>query len=206
MRPQTRKLQPKDISLYESLGIEFYEALVFITFNKFRFLDAYKAQGINFWGLTVENEPIEGWRNNYNNNCLNFTGITEREFVKQNLGPTLAKAGYGMDKVKLMIYDENLYPGSGNKFLEDILRDKDAAKYVSGIAYHWYANKAMKGFPDGFLTEIHKNYSKVFTLNTEACHLDGTDLGQWDAGEKYAYDIIRVSCVLKNSYTKITEM
>ena len=59
----------------------------------------------------------------------------------------------------------------------------------------------MKGFPDGFLTEIHKNYSQFFTLNTEAC---GADYGRWGGAEKYAYDIIRVSCVFVNWYTKIT--
>ncbi|CAG2168834.1 unnamed protein product, partial [Oppiella nova] len=140
-------------------------------------------------GVTVENEPIEGQDPNYSFNCLNLTGPTERDFVKLNLGPTLAKAGYGKDKLNLMVFDENL--NGFQKFVPPILEDREAAKYVSGIAYHWYNNKEMGGYPDGFLSEIQHNYTDMFLLNSEACHLERVVLGQWSAGEKYAFDIIR---------------
>ncbi|CAG2108376.1 unnamed protein product [Medioppia subpectinata] len=155
----------------------------------FQFLDAYKSHDIPVWGLTVENEPVEGQQPHYAFNCLNFTGPTERDFVKLNLGPTLAKAGYTPDKLKLMVFDDNA--NFLADFVKPILTDKEAAKYVSGIAYHWYGNNPMSGFPDPFLTEVHNTYPNVFLLNTEACHLDGAALGRWDHGEKYAYDIIR---------------
>jgi glucosylceramidase len=155
-----------------------------------RFLDAYKSHDINLWGVTVENEPVEGQNPKYTFNCLNLTGPMERDFVKLNLGPTLTKAGYGKDKLQLMVYDDNT--NYLKDFVKPIMEDKEAAKYVSGIAYHWYGNTPMGGFPDQFLTEVHKNYSEVFLLNTEACHLDGPELGRWDYAERYAYDIIRV--------------
>ena len=160
-----------------------------ISFN--RFIEAYKTHDIQLWGATVENEPVEGQNAKYTFNCLNLTPSTERDFVKLNLGPTLKKAGYDRDHFKLMIFDENA--NHMKDWMQTILTDKEAAKYVSGIAYHWYGNHPMSGFPDGLLTEIHKNYSDYFLLNSEACHLDGAALGRWDAAEKYAYDIIRVS-------------
>jgi glucosylceramidase len=166
-----------------------------ILFN--RFLDSYKSHGITLWGLTVENEPVEGWNPHYTFNDLKLTAETERDLVKLNLGPTLEKAGYGKDMIKLMIYDDNVYQDVIKTFCHTILSDSKASEYVSGIAVHWYANHAMSGFPDGLLTEVHKNYSDYFLLNTEACHLDGPDLGKWDAGEKYAYDIIRVCTLLE---------
>lgn len=27
----------------------------------FRFFEAYRANGLNFWGMTVQNEPMTGW-------------------------------------------------------------------------------------------------------------------------------------------------
>ncbi|CAG2165933.1 unnamed protein product [Oppiella nova] len=168
------------------IGGEYYQSWA----NYFvKFLDAYKSHDINLWGVTVENEPLAGLNPNYSFNCLNLTGPTERDFVKLNLGPTLAKAGYGRDKLQLMIYDDNT--NTLKDYVKPIMGDKEAAKYVSGIAYHWYGNTPMGGFPDQFLTEVHKNYSEVFLLNTEACHLDGPELGRWDYAERYAYDIIR---------------
>src|SRR2546426_2859511 len=71
-----------------------------------KFLDAYKANDIEFWGLTVENEPKAGYDPNYGFNSMGFTAETERDFIKLNLGPTLEKAGYGADKIKIMIQDD----------------------------------------------------------------------------------------------------
>ncbi|XP_054161460.1 putative glucosylceramidase 4 [Oppia nitens] len=155
-----------------------------------KFLNAYKSHGISLWGVTVENEPIQGQNPHYTFNCLNLTAPMERDFVKLNLGPTLEKAGYGKASgFNLMVYDDNT--DRIKDYLVPILSDKETAKYVSGIAYHWYANHPMGGLPDGLLTELHNTYTNHFLLNTEACHLDGPNLGRWDHAEKYAYDIIR---------------
>ena len=156
-----------------------------------RFLEEYKKHEINLWGITVENEPVEGQNAKYTFNCLNLTAPIERDFVKMNLGPTLEKAGYTSDKFKLMVYDDNA--NDLQSWADTILADKDAAKYVSGIAYHWYGNHKMSGFPDTVLNAVHQKHPHVFTLNSEACHLEGAGNGRWDFGEHYAYDIIRVS-------------
>ena len=158
-----------------------------------RFLDAYKQNGVDMWGLTVENEPTAGLNPNYHFNCLGFTPEMERDFVKMNLGPTLAKAGYGTDRVKLMIQDD--VRDTLIEWADVVFADKDAAKYVSGIAFHWYHNS----FANASVTVqdiTHDAYPKYFLLSTEACkELKGAKLklGSWENGESYAYDIITVN-------------
>ena len=79
---------------------------------------------------------------------MGFTGSTERDFVKSDLGPALEKAGYG--DIKLMIFDDNRITLPG--FTETVLSDKDAMKYVSGVAVHWYEDSFL---PASFLTHLH---------------------------------------------------
>ncbi len=142
------------------------------------------------WGITIENEPGSGLNPQWYFNCLNLTATEERDFIKMNLGPTLEKAGYYSNKFKIMIFDD--LANNLESWADTILSDKEAAKYVSGIAYHWYSNHKMSGFPEEELEAVHQKYSDFFTLNTEACHLEGAGNGRWDFGEQYAYDIIRV--------------
>ena len=155
-------------------------------------MNAYKSHGIDIWGLTPKNEPMIGW-GNWGDKLKDGVNVTHmhRDFIKMNLGPVLEKAGYGPDKLKLMIYDDNSI--RLKEFTEVLLSDKETAKYVSGIAYHWYTNREIE--PDKILTEIHDKYSNHFLLNTEASLGDGDPrhLGDWNAGERYAYDIMRVT-------------
>ena len=85
-----------------------------------------------------------------------------------------------------MIYDDNT-PHLLN-WADVILADKDAAKYVSGISFHWYFKAS-----DAVLDTLYKKHPEYFRLNTEACFLKPPIHGTWDWAEKYAFDIIRVS-------------
>jgi len=91
-----------------------------------------------------------------------------------------------------MIYDDQR--PSVLKWADTILGDKESAKYVSGIAFHWYANK-----PDNIdqLDLTNEKYPNYFLLNTEACEewhgkTHHVSLGNWATFERYAYDIITV--------------
>ena len=79
---------------------------------------------------------------------MGFTGSTERDFVKSDLGPALAQAGYS--DVKLMIFDDNRL--TLPSFTDKVLSDKDAAKYVSGVGVHWYEDFFL---PASFLSDLH---------------------------------------------------
>lgn len=85
-----------------------------------------------------------------------------RDFIKKDLGPALKAAGYDKEKLKMMIYDDNL--SNLNYFINGIVNDPEAAQYVSGIAYHWYTRKYHEA-----LSEAHYAHPEYFLLSTEAC-------------------------------------
>ena len=97
-----------------------------------KFVKAYEKEGIPIWGLTIQNEPMatQRWES------CNYTAEEERDFLKNNLGPTLAKSGL-KDK-KIIIWDHNR--DLITQRVDTILGDKEAAKYVWGVGFHWYEN------------------------------------------------------------------
>lgn len=85
-----------------------------------------------------------------------------RDFVKLDLGPLLHESGY--DRLKLMILDDN--PDYLEVYSRIVMSDPEAAKYVSGFAFHWYNHKFL---PYSLLSNVHKKYPNKFLLSTEAC-------------------------------------
>jgi len=149
-----------------------------------RFFEEYAKNGVNFWGVTAQNEPVAGnipskhlikifkkfiitkYRYysmiDYQWNCMGWTAETQATFVGQNLGPTMVSKGFG--DIKIMIDDEQRY--TLPDWPRTVLSDPVARQYVSGIAVHWYANFYTP--PDG-LTETHNEFPDYFILSTEAC-------------------------------------
>ena len=66
-----------------------------------KFIKAYAQAGVPIWGVTVQNEPmaVQPWES-----CL-YTAEEERDFVKNYLGPTLARNG--LNDKKILIWDHN---------------------------------------------------------------------------------------------------
>ena len=82
---------------------------------------------------------------------MGFTAETEGDFVNKDLGPTLAKFGYS--GVKLMMLDDArllVHP-----WADTMLSDPQTAKYISGIALHWYNEELA---PPDVLTQAHEKY------------------------------------------------
>ncbi len=149
-----------------------------------KFIKTYEAKGIPIWGLSVQNEPMakQRWES-----CI-FTAEEERDFIKQYLGPTLQKAG--MSSRKLIAWDHNrdlLYQRASV-----ILNDKEAAKYVWGIGFHWY--ETWTGGPMQFdnLRLVNQAFPGKNLIFTEGCkekfHIDSVN--NWSLGEKYGYSMI----------------
>ncbi|GFS09420.1 glucosylceramidase [Elysia marginata] len=69
-----------------------------------RFIQEYEKHNISFWGMTAQNEPIDGLEAEFPFQCMGFTPEVYRDFIKMDLGPALEKAGYG--KLKLMMLDD----------------------------------------------------------------------------------------------------
>lgn len=155
-----------------------------------RFIQEYEKHNISFWGMTGQNEPVDGLEADFPFQCMGFTPEMYRDFIKMDLGPALEKAGYG--KVKLMMLDDQ------RLFLIDwakvVLGDPDANKYIAGIGIHWYLDTFL---PASLITDAHNLFPNKFIFATEAC--EGSlpwqkdtpvDLGSWTRGAVYASDII----------------
>lgn len=131
-----------------------------LIFQFIRFLESYQSNGINFWAISPQNEPATGLTPNWVLGTCGFSGAMMRDWIKKDLGPALEASGFGKDKVNLMIWDDQLldiFP-----FVRTILNDPEAAKYVSGVAYHWYSKRFYE-----LLDEIHENWPSKWLLSTE---------------------------------------
>ena len=69
-----------------------------------RFLDEYKKAGVEFWGLTTQNEPRDGQQPNFRFNCMGWNSTTQRQWIVENLGPSLKNSPY--NDTHLMMYDD----------------------------------------------------------------------------------------------------
>lgn len=136
---------------------EYYETWA-LFFSKY--IEAYKAQGIELWGFTVENEP-HGNGNNWES--MHFTPEEMTDFVQHHLGPKLEADGYG-DKV-ILGYDQNR---AGLKEWVDVMYATEASsKYYDGTAIHWYES-TYEVFPDALQYAHHKAPDK-YLIETEGC-------------------------------------
>jgi glucosylceramidase len=118
-----------------------------------KFLRGYEKEGVPIQAVTVQNEvdtdqdgrmPACAWPQEY-----------EADFVRQNLGPALERAGL---KTKIWIIDHN-YNLWGRALGE--LETPDVLKYVSGIAWHGYVGEASK------MSQVHNAYPDVDQYWTE---------------------------------------
>ncbi|KAL1422243.1 hypothetical protein MTO96_022124 [Rhipicephalus appendiculatus] len=79
------------------------------------------------------------------------------------------------------------------KWADVILGDREAAKYVSGVAVHWYMNRLIG---PSVLDMVHQSFPDKFILATEACAgyglttVNKVKLGSWERAEYYASDIL----------------
>ncbi|NEV92693.1 glycoside hydrolase family 30 protein [Psychroflexus sp. YR1-1] len=125
-----------------------------------KYADAYKAEGIDIWGFTVENEP-HGNGNNWES--MHYTPEEMTEFVRDYLGPQLEKDGKG--DLKILGYDQNR---EGIREWVDVMYKNEAnAKYYDGTAIHWYES-TFKVFPEA-LQYAHEKAPDKYLIQTEAC-------------------------------------
>lgn len=144
-----------------------------------RFVEEYEKLGIPMWGLTVQNEPmaVQTWES-----CI-FTGEDERDFVKNHLGPVLARAG--LDRLRLMIWDHNR--GLLYQRAKAVLDDPEAAKYVWGTAFHWYVGDHFDN-----VRMVHDAWPDKQVLFSEGCvyPFSWKTIDDWNWGETYGRSMI----------------
>ncbi len=125
-----------------------------------KYIDAYKKEGIDIWGLTVENEP-HGNGNNWESMLYSPKEMTD--FVQNFLGPKLEKDGWG--NVKIFGYDQNR--AGIKEWVDEMYKDTNSSKYYSGTAIHWYES-TYEVFPED-LQYAHNKAPNKYLIQTEAC-------------------------------------
>jgi glucosylceramidase len=143
-----------------------------------KFIQAYAAEGVPIWGVSVQNEPqaVQRW-----DSCI-YSAEEERDFVRDHLGPALHAAG--LAHVKVVVHDHNR-----DELLQraaTVYADPEAAKYVWGAGFHWYVE-------DHFdhVQRLHDAWPDKQLLFTEGCQEGGPHHGEWSLAERYARSIIQ---------------
>ncbi|RAJ10567.1 glucosylceramidase [Chitinophaga skermanii] len=149
-----------------------------------KFIKAYEAEGIPVWGLSVQNEPMakQKWES-----CI-FTAEEERDFIKEYLGPTLHKDG--MQDKKLVAWDHNrdlIFQRASV-----ILNDKEAAKYVWGIGFHWYETWTGGNMQFDNVKLVNQAFPDKQLIFTEGCKekFNMDSINNWSLGERYGNSMV----------------
>ena len=124
-----------------------------------KYVDAYKSEGIDIWGFTVENEPL-GNGNNWES--MHYTPDEMTNFVQNHLGPKLEVDGHN---VKILGYDQNRE--HLKEWVDSQFKNEETSKYFDGTAVHWYAS-TYDYFPEELQYAHHKAPNK-YLIQSEAC-------------------------------------
>lgn len=125
-----------------------------------KYIDAYKEQGIDIWGITVENEPLG---NDSNWESMHFSPAEMTRFVRDHLGPKLEADNKGY--VRILGYDQNRE--HLQEWVDEMFKDEASSRYFAGTAIHWYAS-TFEVFPDALQYAHHKAPDKHL-IQSEAC-------------------------------------
>lgn len=118
-----------------------------------KFLESYKAEGVQIDAVTVQNE-VDTDQDGHMPACL-WGQEYEIEFVRDHLGPALRKSGM---PVKIWVLDHN-YSLWGRAV--DELSESGAAEFIDGIAWHGYVGEA------GAMTRVHDAFPNKNAYWTE---------------------------------------
>jgi glucosylceramidase len=149
-----------------------------------KFIEAYEAEGLPVWGVTIQNEPMatQRWES-----CI-YTAEEERDFLKFYLGPAMAKAGYGDKNIVVWDHNRDLITHRANTIFEDSL----AASFAWGTGFHWYETWTGGSPKYDNLKLIQESYPDKKLLFTEGCQegFDNQHYERWSNAERYGNSMI----------------
>lgn len=149
-----------------------------------KFIQAYEAEGIPVWGVTIQNEPMatQRWES-----CI-YSAEEERDFLKNNLGPAFDRAGFSEKKIVVWDHNRDLISHRANTIFED----PEAAKYAWGIGFHWYETWTGGDAKYDNLKNINESFPTKNLLFTEGCQegFDAQHYERWSNAERYGNSMI----------------
>lgn len=139
-----------------------------------KFLQDYKARGVNVWAVTPQNEPKH-------DQGLYWEPAKEADFIKNKLGPKLQTAGL---TTKILAPDGVGAPDPGER---NMFASTAAGPYLTGLAYHCYVPTWDQSFLDAFrrdypgkriyLTECSPGNYQMYQPNPAKAILKALSLG-----------------------------
>jgi glucosylceramidase len=149
-----------------------------------KFIKTYEKEGVNIWGVSIQNEPMatQRWES-----CL-YTAEEEKDFLKNNLGPSFEKAG--LSNKKIIVWDHNrdlMYQRAQTYFSDPVV-----AKYAWGMGFHWYEDWSGGTPMYDNVKRVHESFPNEHLLFTEGCaeSFNVSRYYAWVLGEKYAKSMI----------------
>ena len=141
-----------------------------------RYVEAWRAEGVDIWAVTPVNEPMGndgGWES------MDFSPAVETEFIAKYLGPTFRKRGLG--DVAIYGFDQNIFEML--PYTEAIYGNAEARSYTTGMAVHWYGS-TLDCFPE-VLDRVHAANPDKTLFHSEGC-IDNLGLDGWPGVGDYA--------------------
>ena len=164
-----------------SLKPEFYQTWA----NYYaKFIKAYQEEGINVWGISIQNEPManQRWES-----CI-YTAEEERDFIKNYLGPTLEKQGLKNKKIIAWDHNRDLMFQRATT----IFNDPQASKYIWGMGFHWYETWTGGQPMYENVKKVHEAYPTKNLIFTEGCNelFNPEKYQNWTNAERYGKSMI----------------
>jgi glucosylceramidase len=125
-----------------------------------KYLEAYRARGVEIWGLTPVNEPHGNsgfWES------MHFTPESQGDFIRSHLGPRIQASPHA--EINLLIFDQNR--DQVEEWADVIFGDPASAGFATGIAVHWYSS-TFKVYEETF-ERMHAKFPDKSIIHTEGC-------------------------------------
>jgi len=144
------------------------------------YFQEYKKEGIEFFGLTIQNEPkaVQQWES-----CV-WTGKEEGIFATNHLRPTLDKDGF--DKIRIIIWDHNK-----ERIMErarESMSIPGAEKAIWGMGHHLYSGDHFDNLR--MAHELYPDKTLIATENNGYGVRGGDIAANWNHIEIYAKETI----------------
>ncbi len=136
-----------------------------------KFVQAYARAGIRIDQVHPQNEPVADQKFP----SCKWTGAQLRDFIRDYLGPAIRKAGLPVE-----IWLGTLNTADYNNFVQAVLSDPRANRYVAGVGFQWDGKGAMQ--------RTHQAWPSKRLMQTENECGDGKNT--WDYAH-YVFELLQ---------------